>query len=286
MKTALEEVQFRYRGEQVPVSYLAIQQNDRAAGHPLRLPFYRIYPHLDELNSETGKQFRLLNPCLAGRLMSKDRSTAYQVMGDLPFATDGIIAYGKPGEKLGAELVFYEGGTPRLILPTGKYHGEKDVALVVISLSSADFVEEGRDIRLQIAEGRFMVVEDFPAEKGSYKKHKDVPVPCGQQCGEDDRGTVLLHRVKGHYVGNMARYGRPCGDTFTADLMPWDKLGAFVTVPDDAVELIAACTAPQELLVLIREARKELEDVSETLRPEKTAALRKLVMLALEAKEE
>ncbi len=281
MEFTLKEAQFMYQREGVPVRYLAIRSDKGAPESVLELQFHRIYPALEKLSVETGKNFRLMNPRLMDRLVYESP------MGcDMHYATDGIIAYGKPGEKLGAELVFYERGTPRLILPTGKYQGEKDIAMVVMGLSSADFVEEGRDIHLPIAEDRFTIVEGFPAENGRYRKHKLVPVPYGEPYDPNGLHSLYLYRVRGHYVGGLVRAGSVYGDCFRADFMPWDKFVAVATEAGDTAELIATCSAPLKLRMLIEKARVELRDVSDMLRPEKTAALRKLVMLALEAKEE
>ncbi len=133
-----------------------------------------------------------------------------------PYAVDASIAYEKPGTKLGKEIVFAaeeEPGAerePRVVLATGKFQGEKDIALVVQGLSSADFKKDGNSITLDIPENRLIVVPNFPGPDGWYMPH-ETGVPTGEKVfrGLGNRYDLVryLYRLNdSSYVGLPVRF--------------------------------------------------------------------------------
>ncbi len=122
-----------------------------------------------------------------------------------PYAVDASIAYEKPGTKLGKEVVFSADGNPRVVLATGKFQGEKDVALVVQGLSSADFKKDGNSITLDIPESRLILVPDFPSSDTWYMPHAETGVPHGKKVARSSDARYLYRLEKSSYVGLLVR---------------------------------------------------------------------------------
>lgn len=120
-------------------------------------------------------------------------------------AVDASIAYEKPGKKLESEIVFSADGEPRVVLATGKYKGEGDVALVALGLTSADFKMDGTSIILNIPENRLIVVPKFPDIYGWYIPHAETGVPTGSEVAQTPDARHL-YRLNSSYVGLLVRH--------------------------------------------------------------------------------
>ncbi len=162
---------------------------------------FNAYPLIEAHNARNSDQLRIISH------QSADLALNFVgVSAVLPsFLVNMAIAYEKPDTRLGREIVFSLENEPRVVLATGKYFGEKDVALVVQGLSSADFAyivnrkerslkeildQDGIDalmaidirrlteIRLLIGDDRLALVSNFPKSNGWYLPHKDTKVPA------------------------------------------------------------------------------------------------------------
>ncbi|MDO8554646.1 MAG: hypothetical protein Q7S22_07600 [Candidatus Micrarchaeota archaeon] len=121
------------------------------------------------------------------------------------FPVDALIAYEQPGNKLGREIVFSSEGEPRVILATGKFKGEKDVALVALGVRSADFKKDGSSIVLDIPDNQLIVVPYFPDSDGWYMPHAETGVPKGRDAGQDFDARFLYRLDNSSYVGFLVR---------------------------------------------------------------------------------
>ncbi len=129
----------------------------------------------------------------------------------MSFIVDATIAYEKPGTKLGEEIVCSYEGEPKVVMATGKYKGEKDVALVTLGLSANDFKKEDNSVVLDISDDRLIVVPNFPAESGWYMPHNRTGVPHGREVEESLDARYLSKRDFSSYAGSLARRVCACG---------------------------------------------------------------------------
>ncbi len=117
---------------------------------------------------------------------------------------DASIAYENPGTRMGAEIVHPAPGEPKVTMATGKYEGEKDIALVALGLNSKDIKKEGNSIFLDITDDRLIPVPDFPAKSGWFIPHKPTGVPHGVDVGEKP-DSRYLNLWGNSYVGLIKR---------------------------------------------------------------------------------
>ncbi|MBU0527540.1 hypothetical protein KKE92_03610 [Candidatus Micrarchaeota archaeon] len=120
------------------------------------------------------------------------------------FVVDASIAYEKPGTKLGEEIVFSLEDEPRVVLATGKYEGEEDIALVTLGLSAKDFKKDGNSVVLDISDDRLIPVPNFPSNSGWYMPHNRTGIPHGREVGES-RDARYLNKWNRSYVGLLVR---------------------------------------------------------------------------------
>ena len=111
---------------------------------------FGVHPLVDGFNAENGTKLKVVSHAVADVAC-----TIGDTWRSLPvFPVDASIAYEKPGVKLGKEIVFSAEGESKVVLATGKYKGESDVALVTLGVTSADFKKDGNSLVLDIPENR------------------------------------------------------------------------------------------------------------------------------------
>jgi len=134
-----------------------------------------------------------------------------RLASSMGFIVDATIAYEKPGTKLGEEIVFSLEAEPKVVMATGKYKGEKDVALVTLGLSANDFKKEDNLVVLDISDDRLIVVPNFPANSGWYMPHNRTGVPHGREVEESLDARYLSRWYRSSYVGSLVRKSCACG---------------------------------------------------------------------------
>lgn len=205
---------------------------------------FNAHPLVEAFNRENGTNLRVISHKVAD---------VAQTVGDtwesLPIhPVDASIAYEKPGTRLGREVVFIADGEPPVVLATGKYKGEKDVALVALGVTSADFVRDGNSITLAIPDSRLIVVPRFPASEGWYMPHATTGVPHGKQIANSFDARYLYRLNGSSYVGLLVRY-HGCGYSrwgVFADYRASECVGVVAEVPEEDVAKIEALLEPVE----------------------------------------
>ena len=164
------------------------------------------------------------------------------------FIVDATIAYEKPGTKLGEEIVFSLEAEPKVVMATGKYKGEKDVALVTLGLSANDFKKEDNSVVLDISDDRLIVVPNFPADSGMYMPHNRTGVPHGREVEESLDARYLSCRYRSSYVGSLVRKVCVCGCNLrqyvVAESKPSCKYAVVAEVPEGDTAKIKALLNP------------------------------------------
>jgi len=215
-----------------------LQFNDRfigLVGNGERKNFHKIYPVLDALNAEHGTALRLIDPRFAEEML---KIKWPQMLRAFPFATNAVMAHEKPGTPLGAEVIFSHHGKPKYVLPTGKYKGEKDVALVVLGISSADLKRDTGDIVFDVDTDRIIAVHNFPAATGYYQKHAETTLPHGEGAEERLLDDIHLSRTDQAYVGSIVRDADAW--TLRTSFAPWDRFGMVITGSQEDFDKVGA----------------------------------------------
>lgn len=254
---------------------------------------FDAHPLVEGFNAEHGTDLTVVSHKVAD---------VAQTVGDtwrsLPdYVVDASIAYETPGTRLGTEIVFAAENEPRVVLATGKFKGEKDVALVALDVTSADFKKDGNSIMLDIPESRLVVVPKFPGPDGWYMPHAETGVPHGRKVDQSTDARYLYRLNDSSYVGLLVRGGDVyCdGQCVGALCGASDGLGVVVEVPEGDVAkietLISPVAAPQankktvievtgvsvdELRDLLGRFKQNLETLGSTAKDELLAAGRKL----------
>jgi len=164
---------------------------------------FEAHPLVEAFNKEHGTNLTIVSHKVANVAL-----TVGETWRSLPtFPVDAFIAYEKPGTRLGKKIVFSPDGQPKVVLATGKYKGEKDVALVALGISSADFKKDGNSITSDIPESRLILVPNFPGPNRWYMLHAETGVPHGVDVAGGP-GTGCLYRLNNSsYAGFLVRSG-------------------------------------------------------------------------------
>ena len=219
-------------------------------GETKRVPFHNIYPELDKLNERFGTGFMIIDPRFADKML---KTKWPQMIQYFPFATDALIAHEKPGVSLGRQIVSEQ--KPRYVLPTKRYEGATNAALVVIGLSSSDFMKDGKDIVLDIESKRMILIRDFPATGGRYRKHPETTIPHADAVEQAHDVHSRLSRMNAAYVGAIVRDSDAW--TFRTSTLLCEGLSIVVTgseedfrnagapEPDDVVARLSSIPPPK-----------------------------------------
>lgn len=215
---------------------------------------FDAHPLVERINTELGTRLTVIS--------HKAADVAFTILPTdfslLPYAcpVDASIAFERPGTRLGREIVNYE-HNPRVVLATGKYRGELDVALVALGLSPVDFKKDGDSIVLDIPESRLIAVPNFPRTEGWYMPHEQTGVPNGDRIREDFtefyeyRPRYLNRTTDSPYVGLVTRDQIPkrgthhygvfrSGDNINVYYDPASQVGVAAEVPERDVAKIQA----------------------------------------------
>ena len=205
-----------------------------------------------------------MRPIVADHLLNRTEN-CHEVQQAFPSPVDAIIGYEKPGVALGEEIVFKDKGEPTVILPTGQFKGEKDIALVVLGLSPLDINKDARNltILIDVHINRLIAVRAFPSEDGYYMPHAKTTVPHGEKVDPSPEARHLWRRGDSSYVGFIAR---GCGNrqrVYTT-YSPLASLWVAVEVPDEDVTKIVvpgsrASEAKTELQTKMEQLQKNME---------------------------
>ena len=161
------------------------------------------------------------------------------------FAVDASIAFEKPRTELGRHIAFSFGDEPKVVLPTHMYEGERDIALVALGLSSADFKKERGFLVLDIPERRLIAVPDFPLKSGWHRPHSRTGVPHGERVGIGSDARNLNRLIDSSYAGLLVRSGCGFNRLVSAFYTSSARFGVVAEVPEGDVARIEALIGAQ-----------------------------------------
>lgn len=141
-----------------------------------------VFAHseVDKFNDEHGTKLRIVPLDLADSFVNAE--DIWIGMDRFTFPVDCAIAYEEPGRKLRKYIKSPDHIYPKVVFATGKYKGERNIALVAHGLTSSDFKLEGETLRLDISDDRLLPVTQFPEEKeGWYIPDLETGIPHGKR---------------------------------------------------------------------------------------------------------
>ncbi len=195
------------------------------------LPMLELLAFSDTASGNSGKECRPVGNVLADSILHSG------IRGELlrasPFATSGLIAYERAGAPLGADIISEDHSGVRIIFPTGRFRGERSIALFVLSASRSDLEADrsGREIFVSLDQSRVIPVPAFPDSSGWHGTIGETGIPHGEPV-PDGEGRFLSRTVN-PYVGLVARGYSHDGHGkahVCADFAPWYHLGAVFEV--------------------------------------------------------
>ncbi|MFP3949500.1 MAG: hypothetical protein ACLFUZ_00190 [Candidatus Micrarchaeia archaeon] len=225
-KLHMKTTRFELNGKPVTVGVLR-KFSDRE-----RIPLLEAPGAVKAANAEYGTNLRLISHKVLNHLLTKTDNWR-EIREVFPCPAGEGLAYEKAGTKLGNQIVFAEEGEPRVVISTGKYKGEKGIALVVPELTADDIQKDGKDIVIAVPDTRLVVVPEFPSEDEWYMPHEETGIPSGKKVEYSSEARHLWRRGSS-YVGLPVRYDFYYYDNrqdVFAGVLPHDVLGVAVEVP-------------------------------------------------------
>ncbi len=203
---------------------------------------FDAHPLVEGFNAEHRTGLSVVSHKVADAALN-DRKTWRSLRA---FPVDASIAYEKPGTELGNEIVSSIGGAPRVVLATGRFKGERDVALVALGLSAKDFKKDGNSVVLDISEDRLILVPNFPGPDGWYLPHEPTGVPHGVEESASPDARCLYRSSNSPYVGVLVRGANGFYDRDYVYALYWasGRFGVVAEVPEADVAKIMALLKP------------------------------------------
>ena len=168
------------------------------------LPMVDAYRAVKSYNEESGTSLRIIRPQIVDALIANGHWQFFVGCGY--FLTDSLIAYESPGRKLGQEIVFSSDGR-RIIVPTGPFMGQADIALASFGLSPDYFRDDGTDV--VVSAPSMLALPRFPQKNGWYRCGPVYMLPEGDEMKSlsDAKGEPVryLWRSNGAFVGPIVR---------------------------------------------------------------------------------
>lgn len=187
---------------------------------------------VQELNIKHKTNFRLVRPEVADYLLIETRD--WHRIKSVWYAPVGAaIAYEEPGKPLDTQIIYAHEDEPRIILQTGSYQGQRDIALFVPNVTALDIQMDGKDIVLDIPVTRLIKIPDFPTGCGNHLPYRKTTIPHGQLLSTED-GSRYLWRKDPSYVGPIIRdfnVGNARARVISAHFPSSMKLGLLIEIP-------------------------------------------------------
>ncbi len=234
----MQKVGIIHKGRNVMIGVLRERLKDGIA-------FHEVFPEVDRINTAKGSSLRVISPQVADTLVTTPDGPWRYVRDGSPFFTNAALAYESKGKPLGRHILLAlestEENEDRLlyVLATGKYRGEKGIALLVPDLTAADFKRvDDCLIRIDVPDSRLVVVRAFP-DRGAryYLPYFSTTIPHGTEVGISDPQARYLIKRETSYVGPVVRCvggveGMAHARQVSVDYGPSAKLGVLVVIPE------------------------------------------------------
>jgi hypothetical protein len=189
--------------------------------------------------------------------------------------TGTMTAYKKPGEKLGKTVEYVDSKTgDRWIFPVPQEHQDKTDAILVAEHPDYTLEIDGKTKIVRAAQ--VDLIEKFPVENGFYLRDTKHDIPTGDEVFQRDDVTPYLWRTDSR-VGPVARGDPSNSITSWRDICliesPSESLGVAVEAPDTQISGVT----PAELRSLVEDANIDFAALSQVLKPESIAGIRRLL---------
>ena len=206
------------------------------------LPLLDIHAELKKFNERQGTRLTLITPQVAEAVLNDGTGNWIFLKPAAPFPTSVMVAYERPGQPFGSEVIFNEGDGRGVVVPTGSYKGAKNIALLLQGVTADDFRECGRETIVEVPESRIMPIEDFPTESCWLRIKSGILIHTGAPADQKEAREIMEREIKrvtdSAYVGSLIRdvgfheYKRTLSLHYPLSF----RLGAVVEVPSHDIE--------------------------------------------------
>ncbi|MDD5171879.1 MAG: hypothetical protein PHF60_02470 [Candidatus ainarchaeum sp.] len=149
-----------------------------------RIPIIDTYRAVESYNETHEPKVRVVRPRVADSVLSDiEHDNWMRFLTCFRFPVDCALAYEMPGRNFEEFVVAeHKESGRRLLLPTGQYRGEKNIALQIRGLRYSDFqYPDGREVYLNVPEDRVVPITDLPVMGGWYKLGRKRIVPSADE---------------------------------------------------------------------------------------------------------
>ena len=219
----------------------------------------------------------------------------------LPCLTGTLVAYASPGSRLGETVECSDREDTLWVFPVPKEHqGKKDAILVAEHPNYRLEREINREpgdrhrYRMIVQDAQVDLIDRFPDKDGWYFADPKHGIPFGDLVDERESDARYLMR-RDFRVASVKRGDNGHGPEFSNNLfrrvirvdirLGRAEGGMLVESPasENGSDIIKGLTL-EELQTLVRDANADLQDLLKEIRPEKLAAIQRLLQ-ALDEKE-
>jgi len=204
-KLQMKTINFQFQGKPTTVGVL------REGTFKHRISLRRVPAALKTANQVHKTNLKLVRNLVMEHIFS-EYELWKQVSRGFCCPVRELAAYARPGGKLESHIIFWDVlDKGRLIVPTGEFQSESDIALVLLEIPGEKLQKDGRDFGLDFADANWIDVPDFPAETGWYLLHGKSGIPHGEQKPDEFEGARALWRREHAYEGPIVRGGYAYG---------------------------------------------------------------------------
>ncbi len=157
-----------------------------------RMPIIDTYRAVKSYNDTNDPKVRVVRPQVADSVLSdQGRDNWLRFLTCFRFPVDCALAYEMPGRGFGEFIVANdEKRSRRLLLPTGRYRGERNMALQIRDLRCSDFSDaDAKEVCLNVPDSRLVPITDLPISNGWYRLDRRRVVPSAEEAGLSDGRT-------------------------------------------------------------------------------------------------
>lgn len=198
---------------------------------------FDLHMAVKKFNDRHGTSLEMISPGLANNLLIKRNGWDHPNFWDAvsPFPTNIAIGYETFGKKLESEIVYSCTRGSRVVLPTGRFMGEKHIALAVLNMRVHDIRRCGESLIIDVPESRLMAIRGFGIRHGLLAIDPETTIPyekspVGIPIDNFQYRKLSHHLPYGNYVGPLVRSMNRM-ETIVLNCPPAESLGILVEVP-------------------------------------------------------
>jgi hypothetical protein len=147
--------------------------------------FVQAIEEVDRFNAAHGTNVRIARDEVITQAMRSGLLSGMRLMRYSPIDVRGILAHEAPDTPLGEHVVWRRDGAPDVVMPTGRWRGQTNVALWLPDPCGADIRRKADRIVFDVPDDRLIAVPTFRAVTGLYRMDPGTRLPVGEPLPPD-----------------------------------------------------------------------------------------------------